>query len=108
MNYIGALLVFVLYGGAPAIAQDAANLPLVGVLRINTPDTVEPMATQFRAALAALGQVDGRTIRLEYRLAEAHVERLPELAQALVAENASVIVALGDPATRAAQQATRS
>jgi putative tryptophan/tyrosine transport system substrate-binding protein len=108
MKFIAALLVVALSAGAPAAAQDAANLPLVGVLRINTPDTVEPMATQFRAALAALGRVDGRTIRLEYRLAEGHVERFPELAQALVAENAKVIVALGDPAVRAAQQATRS
>ena len=108
MKYIGALLVLALCAGAPVFAQDATNLPLVGVLRINGPDTVEPMATQFRAALAALGRVDGRTIRLEYRLAEGHVDRFPELAQALVGENARVIVALGDPAIRAAQQATRS
>jgi putative tryptophan/tyrosine transport system substrate-binding protein len=108
VKHVGALLIFVLCGGAPAIAQDAANLPLVGVLRINTPDTVEPMATQFRAALAALGRVDGRTIRLEYRLAEGRVERFPELARALVADKARVIVALGDPAIRAAQQATHS
>jgi putative tryptophan/tyrosine transport system substrate-binding protein len=108
MRHVGALLVFAFCGGAPAIAQDAANLPLVGVLRINTPDTVEPMATQFRAALAALGQVDGRNIRLQYRLAEGQVERFPELAQALVADNARVIVALGDPAIQAAQQVTHS
>jgi putative ABC transport system substrate-binding protein len=108
MKYIGVFLVLALCAGTPVFAQDATNLPLVGVLRINTPDTVEPMATQFRTALAALGWVDGRTIRLEYRLAEGHVDRFPELAQALVAENAHVIVALGDPAVRAAQQATRS
>jgi len=108
VKHLGALLIFALCGGAPAIAQDAANLPLVGVLRINTPDTVEPMATQFRAALAALGRVDGRNIRIEYRLAEGRVERFPELARALVADKARVIVALGDPAIRAAQQATHS
>jgi putative tryptophan/tyrosine transport system substrate-binding protein len=108
MKYIGAFLVLAFCAGAPVLAQDAANLPLVGVLRIDTPDTVEPAATQFRAALAALGRVDSPTIRLEYRLAEGHAERFPELAQALVAENARVIVALGDPAIRAAQQATRS
>jgi len=108
MKYIGVFLILALCAGTPVFAQDATNLPLVGVLRINTPDTVEPMATQFRTALAALGWVDGRTIRLEYRLAEGHVDRFPELAQALVAENAHVIVALGDPAVRAAQQATRS
>jgi putative tryptophan/tyrosine transport system substrate-binding protein len=108
MRHVGALLVSVFCAGVPVFAQDAANLPLVGVLRINTRDTVEPMATQFRDALAALEQVDGRNIRIQYRLAEGHAERLPELAQALVADNPSVIVALGDPATRAAQQATHS
>ena len=57
MKFIAALLVLALCAGAPVAAQDTANLPLVGVLRINTPDTIEPMATQFRAGLAALGWV---------------------------------------------------
>ena len=108
MKYIGVFLVLALCAGVPVFAQDAANLPLVGVLRINTPDTVEPMATLFGTALAALGWVDGRTIRLESRLSGGHVDRFPELAQALDTENARVIVALGDSAIRAAQQATRS
>ena len=88
----------------PALAQKADNLPLVGILRINTPDTVEPAATGFKEALAALGLVDGRTIRLEVRLAEGHAERLPELAQSLVRAKASVIVAYGVEAIRAAQR----
>jgi len=90
----------------PALAQKPDNLPLVGILRINTPDTVEPSATGFKEALAALGLVDGRNIRLELRLAEGHAERLPELAQSLVQAKASVIVAYGVPAVRAAQRAT--
>jgi len=58
--------------------------------------------------LTALGQVDGRNIRIELRLAEGHAERFPELALALVREKASVIVASGDAAVRAAQQATET
>jgi putative ABC transport system substrate-binding protein len=92
----------------PASAQSAENLPLVGVLRLNTRENVEPFPTVFRNALAALGQVDGRNIRIELRLAEGHPERFPELARALVRENATVIFASGDAATRAAQQATRT
>jgi putative ABC transport system substrate-binding protein len=91
---------------APVFAQNAGNLPLVGILRINTPDTVEPAATGIRNALAALGLIDGRNIRLEVRLAEGQVERLPELAQSLVQAKASVILAFGIPAIRAAQRAT--
>jgi putative ABC transport system substrate-binding protein len=56
--------------------------------------------------LAARGHTDGRNIRLENRPAEGHVDRLPELAEALVRENPTVIVALGEAPTRAAQHAT--
>jgi len=90
----------------PASAQNASNLPVVGILRSSTADSVEPFATGFRDALAALGLVDGRNIRIEVRFAEGHLERLPELAQSLVQAKASVILALGPPAIRAAQQAT--
>ena len=106
MKRVAAAFAMWLCAVIPAFAQNAGNLPLVGVLRINTPDTVEPFATGFKDALAALGLVDGRNIRLEVRLAEGHIERLPELAQSLVRAKASVIVALGAPAIRAAQQAT--
>ena len=90
----------------PAFAQNAGNLPIVGILRINTADNVEPFATGFKDALAALGLVDGRNIRIEVRYAEDHIERLPEIAQSLVRAKASVILAFGPPAIRAAQQAT--
>jgi putative tryptophan/tyrosine transport system substrate-binding protein len=89
-----------------ALAQDRTTLPLVAMLRVNTPETVEPMATSFRNALAALGQVDGRNIRLESRLADGRVERLPGLAQSLVRDNPAVIVAVGEAPTRAAQRET--
>jgi putative ABC transport system substrate-binding protein len=106
VNRVPLILFLWLCAAVPAFAQDAANLPIVGVLRVNTRDTVEPTQTMFRDALAALGQVDGRNIRIEVRLAEGHPERFPELAKALVRERASVIAAMGPPAIRAAQQAT--
>jgi hypothetical protein len=102
---IAAALALWLCAIIPAFAQNAENLPIVGILRINTPDTVEPFATGFKNALTDRGLVDGRNIHIDVRLAEGHVERLPELARSLVGAKASVIVALG-PAIRAAQQAT--
>ena len=72
-----AALALWLCAAVPAFAQNAENLPVVGILRINTADTVEPTATLFKDALAALGLVNGRNIRLEVRLAEGHVDRLP-------------------------------
>ena len=102
------ILVVLLCNVVPALAQNTGNLPLVGVLRLNTPENVEPIPTIFRSALAALGQVDGRNIRIEFRLAAGYAERFPELAQALVRDKANVIVASGDAAVRAAQQATKT
>jgi putative ABC transport system substrate-binding protein len=101
-------VVLTLFAAVPTFAQNTENPPLVGVLRINSPDNVEPFPTIFRGALGALGQVDGRNIRIQLRLAEGHAERFPELARALVREKASVIVASGDAAVRAAQQATET
>ena len=65
MRRVAAVLALSLCAAVPALAQDRTTLPLVAMLRVNTPDTVEPGATMFRTALAALGHVDGRDIRLE-------------------------------------------
>jgi putative tryptophan/tyrosine transport system substrate-binding protein len=106
MRRVALALALGLFAAIPAVAQNAENLPIVGILRINTSNTVEPFATGFKDALAALGLVDGRNIRIEVRYAEGDVERLPELARSLVRAKASVILAFSDPAIRAAQQAT--
>jgi putative ABC transport system substrate-binding protein len=91
-----------------AVAQEAAKVPLVGVLLINTAANPEPVVPLFRNALAALGYVEGRNLRLDFRFAEGHADRFPVLAAALAGDRPEVIVALGDAATRAAQQATRT
>src|SRR5437667_11887935 len=83
-----------------AFAQDMARLPLVGVLRINTVANNEPAATMLREALAALGDLDGNSIRLDFRLAEGDAGRFPELAEALVRDDPKVIVANGLRAIR--------
>jgi putative ABC transport system substrate-binding protein len=106
MRRIAAAFALWLCAIIPAFAQNAENLPIVGILRINTADTVEPAMTGLKDALAALGWVDGRNIRFEVRLAEGRAERLPELAQSLVQAKASVMVAYGVPVIRAAQRAT--
>jgi hypothetical protein len=52
MSRTPIFLVLILSAAVPAFAQSTGNLPLVGVLRINTPDNVEPFPTIFRKALA--------------------------------------------------------
>jgi len=108
MKRVCAALAVWLCTAALAFAQDRAQLPLVGVLRIDTPATVGVTTGPLREALAALGDVDGSTIRLDFRLAEGDAGRFPELAAALVRDNPSVILANGQAAAHAAQAATRT
>src|SRR5207248_7915461 len=58
MRPLAAVLAVSLIAASPALALDKATLPLVAMLRVNTPDTIEPMATMLREALAGLGQID--------------------------------------------------
>jgi hypothetical protein len=52
----------------PALAQDAARLSLVGVMV--TGSASAPAAKRFREALAAAGYVEGRDLRLDFRVTE--------------------------------------
>ena len=106
MIRFSVLVALALSAAAPVLARDAAKMPLVGVLRINTPATNEPGATMLRKALAELGDVDSHNLHLEFRLAEGHAERYPAMAERLVRDGASVIIAYGVPPVRAAQNAT--
>ena len=106
MRRIAAALAVWFCTAVPAFAQDAVGLPLVGVLRLGTAATSDLFAGLLRDALAALGDGDGKNIRLDFRLAEGDTGRFPEMAEALVRKKASVIIAIGLPAARAAQQAT--
>ena len=104
MRRIAAFLVLAVSAALPAFAQKVTQLPLVGVLNINTVASNQPIATMLRDALAALGDIDGKSIRLDFRLAEGDAGRFPQLAEALV----RAIVAHGPPAVRAAQGATQT
>ena len=108
MRHVAAAVALWLPLLSPALAQEPAKEPLVGVLLVNAATNPEPVVPLLRKALAAVGYVEDHNLRLDFRFAEGHAERFPALAQALVAEKAAVIVALGDAATRAAQQASRT
>jgi putative ABC transport system substrate-binding protein len=107
MKGIFAALVIWVGATIPALAQDAGRLPLVGVMvtgsAVNTTAT-----TQFREALAALGDVEGRNLRLDFRFTDGDTKRFPEMAEAFVKQKASVIVVFSQPGARAAQRATRT
>ena len=87
---------------SPAAAQ---KRPVVGVLSPFV-DADSTFLRDLREGLGKRGLRDGRDISIEYRSAEAHVERLPELAAELVRLKVDVIVTASAPAIRFVQQAT--
>jgi len=100
-----------LLGGGAAAWPLAARaqqgrLPVVGVLRANRKDVLETFAEPFRRYMKAIGWEEGRNVRFLFVWTEGLSERAPALAGELVAQNVDLIVTFGDPATRAAQQAT--
>src|SRR5262249_15119904 len=61
---------------------------------------------EFRQGLRDLGYIEGQNIRFEFRSAEGHIDRLPELAAELVRLKVDVIVTWFTPTAVAARHAT--
>jgi putative ABC transport system substrate-binding protein len=101
-------LAICLCAAVSALAQDAARIPVVGLMRTGGAANNEPFATLFRDALAARGYVEGRNLRLDHRFADGDAQRYPEMAQALVKDRVGLIVVFSDPAARAAQRETQT
>jgi putative ABC transport system substrate-binding protein len=62
----------------------------------------------FRQGLRELGYVEGQNVEFEWRFSAGKYEVLPKMAAELVQRKVDVIVTTGTPATRAAQQATKT
>jgi ABC-type uncharacterized transport system substrate-binding protein len=91
-----------------ALAQDTERLPLVGVMVTGSAANSEQAMRMFREGLAALGDIEGRNLRLDFRFADGDAQRFPEMADALVKEKPIVIVVFSEAAAHAAQRATRT
>ncbi len=101
-----AFIVVVLGVGAIAEAQQPTKIPRIGYLGTNFPTTNPARYEAFRQGLRELGYVEGKNIVIEWRYAEAKLDRLPALAAELVRLKVDVIVTSGPPATRPAKEAT--
>jgi putative ABC transport system substrate-binding protein len=105
---IGLLALAALAVAPPAAAQTAARPALVGYLGSSGPSVEPHYVEAFRDELRRLGYVEGQQIRIVYRWAEGHDERLPGLATELVRLKPDVIVTTGTPGAFAAKHATRT
>jgi putative ABC transport system substrate-binding protein len=90
----------------PAHAQQPVKLPTIGFLAASSPEQASQWLAGFVKRLGELGWIEGRTVAIEYRWAEARTERYSEIAVELVGLKVDVIVTWASAPVLAAKQAT--
>jgi putative ABC transport system substrate-binding protein len=92
-----------LLGGAaaawPLAARAQQPMPVIGILAVASPEDNAVRLRAFREGLRVAGYVEGQNVNIQYRWAEAHTDRLAELAAQLVRDQVSVLVAAGGTAS---------
>jgi ABC-type uncharacterized transport system substrate-binding protein len=89
-----------------AARAQQSRLPTIGYLGANTPSVEGQRMAAFVQRLRELGWIEGRTIAIEVRWAEARQERFAEIAAEFVRLKVDVIVTAGTAAVVRAKQAT--
>jgi putative ABC transport system substrate-binding protein len=86
-----------------------ASLPLIGFMSSRSSKDSEPHSAAFLRGLSEAGYIPAQNARIEYRWANGHYERLPEIASELVKlPLAALVAAGGEPSAQAAKSATAS
>jgi putative tryptophan/tyrosine transport system substrate-binding protein len=89
-----------------ARAEQSAT-PVIGFLNSASPQPFANYVSGFRVGLKQTGYVDGQNVTIEFRWAEGHYDRLPEMAADLVRHKVAVLVSTGGtPSVMAAKAAT--
>jgi putative ABC transport system substrate-binding protein len=89
-----------------AIAQQKRTMPHVGVLVAES--APHPFTDAFRSGMRELGYVEGQTVLIEWRYADALFARAVELATELVRLKVNVIAAHHTPAVKASMSVTNT
>jgi putative ABC transport system substrate-binding protein len=87
-------------------AQPTQKIFRIGYVASHAADELPKRLEAFRAGLRERGYEEGRNIVIEYRWADNHYERLPELFAQIVALKVDLIVTHGTPGVLAAKRAT--
>ena len=90
-----------------AIRAQQKAMPVIGFLNGTTPEANAAPLASFRQGLGETGWIEGQNLKIEYRWAGFHYDRLPALAADLVGRKVDVVAACGTAGEApAAQRAT--
>jgi putative ABC transport system substrate-binding protein len=78
----GSLLCAAVPRPRAAYAQTPAKARRVGLVMTTTPVAASHITAAFAEGLRELGHIEGKNLVLEYRWAEGHPERFPEMVAA--------------------------
>jgi putative ABC transport system substrate-binding protein len=102
-----ALFLMILLWPHLANAQQPGKIPRIGYMTAGGSRN-DPGFMAFWEGLHNLGYIEGKTVAIEFRTAEAKLDRIPDLVAELVRLKLDVIVITAQPAVLAARQATKT
>jgi putative tryptophan/tyrosine transport system substrate-binding protein len=91
-----------------AHSQQTMKVWRIGMLDMIAPTANSTNLASFRKGLRDLGYVEGQNLAIEYRSADGHTDRLPNLATELVQLKIDLFVTRGTPAALAAKNASET
>jgi ABC-type uncharacterized transport system substrate-binding protein len=110
MRRIGLAITLVIGLLAAPLAAEGqqAAVPAVGVLSSASAELFAPFIAAFRDGLRDAGYIEGRNVTIEFAWAAGRYDRLPTLAEGLVARKVAVIFAHGGAVAALAAKAATS
>jgi len=90
----------------PGFGQQRGKIYRIGFLGAGRAPAYAHRIDALRTGLRDFGYVEGKNLVIEYRWAEGHYDRLPQLAVEIVGLKIDVLVTHTTPGTRAARQAS--
>jgi putative ABC transport system substrate-binding protein len=102
---------FIAFVGCTAAAwplsarAEQSAVPVIGFLNSASPQPFANYVAGFRAGLKDTGYVEGQNVAIEFRWAEGHYDRLPEMAADLVHRKVAVLVSTGGTSSITAAKA---
>jgi ABC-type uncharacterized transport system substrate-binding protein len=97
-----------LFAAPRVVGAQAGKVYRIGFLSPLSAADSTPYLEAFRQGLRELGDVEGQNIATVSRFADGRADHLPDMAAELIRIKVDIIVAIANPATAAAQRATRT